>query len=107
MKRVLGSTRRRRSGERTRYEPRAVYRLAEDAKSRGVDLGGIAGPWRPGRRRIRPRGRTSLHEIPVVANDHTAVMVDTDQRAADVAGLLNWCGVYELDPVPELTPPSE
>ncbi len=34
-------------------------------------------------------------------------MVDTTERASDVAGLLNWCGVHELDPVPELTPPPE
>jgi hypothetical protein len=34
-------------------------------------------------------------------------MVDTAERAHDVAGLLNWCGVHELDPVPELTPPPE
>jgi hypothetical protein len=97
----------KRSTERSRYEPRAVYRLAEDAKARGVDLGGVRGPWRPGRRPIRRRGRTSLHLIPVVTNERTAVMVDTDERAADVAGLLNWCGVHELDPVPELTPPAE
>jgi hypothetical protein len=24
----------------------------------------------------------------------------------DVAGLLNWCGVHELEPVPELTSPT-
>jgi hypothetical protein len=34
-------------------------------------------------------------------------MVDTAERANDVAGLLNWCGVHELDLVPELTPPPE
>jgi hypothetical protein len=84
-----------------------VYHLAETARSRGVDLGAAAGPWRAGKRHVRRPGRISLHEIPVVTNDRTAVVVDTAERAADVAGLLNWCGVHELDPVPELAPPRE
>jgi hypothetical protein len=33
-------------------------------------------------------------------------MVDTEEHAADVAGLLNWCGVHDLEPIPELTPPE-
>lgn len=106
--RNLRSTRRRRpSGERPPYEPRAVYHLAERARSQGVDLTAARGPWRAGKRQIRRRGRASLHEIPVVTNERTAVMVDTAERATDVAGLLNWCGVHELDPVPALTPPGE
>ncbi|HET6578725.1 MAG TPA: hypothetical protein VFG66_10395 [Gemmatimonadales bacterium] len=107
-RRNLRSTRHRRpSGERQPYEPRVVYQLAERARSQGVDLKGAVGPWRAGRRQIRRRGRASLHEIAVVTNEHTAVVVDSAERAADVAGLLNWCGVHELDPVPSLTPPGE
>lgn len=34
-------------------------------------------------------------------------MVDTAEHAVDVAGLLNWCGVYELDPIPALIPPDQ
>jgi hypothetical protein len=34
-------------------------------------------------------------------------MVDSREHAADVAGLLNWCGVRELDPVPDLVPPNQ
>ncbi|HEX2637370.1 MAG TPA: hypothetical protein VHL81_09575 [Gemmatimonadales bacterium] len=107
-RRESGSRRRtRRSGERPRYEASAVYHLAQDVKSRGVDLGSALGPWRAGKRHIRRRGRASLHEVPVVTNERAVVMVDTTERASDVAGLLNWCGVHELDPVPELTPPPE
>jgi hypothetical protein len=32
-------------------------------------------------------------------------MVDTMEHATEVAGLLNWCGVEDLDPVPDLIPP--
>jgi hypothetical protein len=32
-------------------------------------------------------------------------MVDTMEHAVDLSGFLNWCGVDELDPVPDLTPP--
>ena len=62
------------------------------------------GPWRPDARALSRPGRNSLHNIPVVTNEHTEVMVDTAEHAADVAGLLNWCGVYELEPIPELAP---
>jgi hypothetical protein len=34
-------------------------------------------------------------------------MVDTAEHAVDGAGLLNWCGVRELDPVPDLVPPDK
>jgi YHS domain-containing protein len=73
-----------------------VYELAERVKARGIDLAQAVGPWRPVSRASRP-GR-------VITNEHTQVIVDTSERAADVAGLLNWCGVYDLEPVPELVP---
>jgi YHS domain-containing protein len=79
------------------YEPTAVYEMAERLKASGIDLRKAAGPWRPiGRRPSRP-GR-------VITNEHTQIVVDTGERAVDVAGLLNWCGVHELNPVPDLTP---
>ncbi|MFL5496679.1 MAG: hypothetical protein ACJ8DC_20045, partial [Gemmatimonadales bacterium] len=40
-----GRTQRRRN-TRVRYEPTVVYHLAERAKSRGVDLRAMEGPWR-------------------------------------------------------------
>jgi hypothetical protein len=93
--------------EHLRYEPTVVYHLAERAKARGVDLAEASGPWRVHERRLARPGRNSLHSIPVVTNEITEVMVDTVEHASDVAGLLNWCGVQELEPVPELTPPGE
>jgi hypothetical protein len=91
-------------GQRSRYEPIVVYHLAELAKANGVELDQADGPWRADARPLSRPGRNSLHNIPVVTNEHTVVMVDTAEHASAVAGLLNWCGVHELEPVPELTP---
>ena len=94
----------RHPSQRTRYEPIAVYYLAEQAKANGVDLDQADGPWRASARALSRPGRNSLHNIPVVTNEQTEVMVDTPEHASDVAGLLNWCGVHELEPIPELAP---
>ncbi|MGN6392504.1 MAG: hypothetical protein ACTHM9_09695 [Gemmatimonadales bacterium] len=90
--------------QRRTYEPTAVYALASQVKERGIHLSDAIGPWRAGERRASRPGRTCVHELPVVTNEHTAVVVDTPERAEDIAGLLNWCGVKELEPVPELVP---
>jgi hypothetical protein len=92
--------------ERLRYEPIVVYHLAEQAKASGVELDQAEGPWRTGERALGRPGRNSLDAIPIVTNERTEVMVDTAEHASDVAGLLNWCGVQDLDPVPGLTPPA-
>jgi hypothetical protein len=84
-----------------RYEPTVVYYLAEHAKASGVDLGQAEGPWRVGARALTRPGRNRLDTIPVVTNERTEVMVDTLEHASDVAGLLNWCGVHDLDLVPD------
>lgn len=104
---VLTSTVRhqRQPTEHLRYEPTVVYMLAEQVRAHGVNLLSAPGPWRASQRRLARPGRRSLDVIPVVTNDRTEVMVDTMERAADVAGLLNWCGVHDLNPVSELTPP--
>jgi hypothetical protein len=103
---VLTSTLRhqRRPTAHMRYEPTVVYMLAEQARSHGVNLQAAPGPWRAAERELSRPGRRSLSVIPVVTNEETDVMVDTMQHAVDVAGLLNWCGVHELNPVPDLTP---
>ena len=96
---------RRRSSERGRYEPTAVYHLAARLKASGIDLDRAYGPWRVRERRIALPG-VGLHAMAVVTNESAEFLVDTREHAVDVAGLLNWCGVHELEPVPELTPPT-
>ena len=91
---------------RRRYEPTAVYHLADSLRRRGVDLASRAGPWRAVGRALRRPGRNRIPVLPIVTNGDAQVMVDTMEHARDLAGLLNWCGIEELDPVPDLVPPA-
>jgi hypothetical protein len=84
-----------------------VYALAEQLKREGVELHKVHGPWRPIRRRLRRPGRNTDNMIPIVTNGLAELAVDTAERAAEVSGLLNWCGVDHLEPVPNLRPPDQ
>jgi len=75
--------------------------LAEQARSAGIELNAAPGPWRASLR------RDHLKLISVVTNDRTEIVVNNMERAVDVAGLLNWCGVDDLMPVPDLRPPID
>jgi hypothetical protein len=90
-----------------RYEPTPVYALAEHLKRAGVELHLVDGPWRPIRRRLRRPGRNAQKAIPIVTNGVTEFAVDTAEHAVDVSGLLNFCGVDRLEPVPNLRPPDQ
>ena len=90
---------------RQRYQPWAAYQLAESARQRGIDFAKRAGPWQVVGRALRRPGRNGLPVLPIVTNGFAQVMVDTMEHARDLAGLLNWCGVDDLDPVPDLVPP--
>jgi hypothetical protein len=104
-----GRPQRRRAdqGRPRRYEPTPVYALAEQLKREGVELHKVHGPWRPIRRRLRRPGRNTDNMIPIVTNGLAELAVDTAERAAEVSGLLNWCGVDHLEPVPNLRPPDQ
>ena len=84
-----------------RYEPTLAYMLAEQARAGGVDLDAAPGPWRASLL------RHEFELMPVVTNDRTEIVVADIERAVDVAGLLNWCGVDDLRPVPDLKPPTD
>jgi hypothetical protein len=90
-----------------RYEPTPVYALADHLKQEGMELQNIRGPWHTIRRSLRRPGRNAERTIPVVTNGVTEIAVDSANRAADVSGLLNWCGVDRLEPIPNLRPPDE
>jgi hypothetical protein len=89
-----------------RFEPTPVYVLAEHLKREGIRLHAVDGPWRPTRRPLRRPGRNAEQVIPVVTNGIAEIAVDTAEHAIDVSGLLNWCGVDHLEPVPNLRPPD-
>ena len=90
---------------RRRYEPKAIYHLIESLHRRGVDLTTSSGPWRAISHALQRPGRRGLSMIPIVTNGLSQVMVDTAEHARDLAALLNWCGVDDLDPVADLVPP--
>ena len=99
------AARTKRSRERGRYEPTAVYQLAARLKASGVDLDRARGLWQVRERQV-PLPGVGLHAMSVVTNESATFLIDTREHAVDVAGLLNWCGVHELEPVPELTSPT-
>jgi hypothetical protein len=90
---------------RQRYQPSAIYQLAESLRRQGIDLAKRPGPWRVVARALKRPGRNSIPVLPIVTNGPAQVMVDTMEHARDVAGLLNYCGIEHLDPVADLIPP--
>jgi hypothetical protein len=94
-----------RQRRRQRYQPTAAYALMESAKRGGVGLDDVPGPWRVGVRSLPRPGRNDLPMIPLVTNGRAEVMVDTLERAAELSAFLNWCGIEDLDPVSDLSPP--
>ena len=93
------------SDRRRRYQPAAAYYLAESLRRRGIDLTTWSGPWRVVARALNRPGRNRIPVLPIVTNGIAQVMADTMEHARDLAGLLNWCGIDDLDPVPDLLPP--
>lgn len=93
------------SDRRHRYQPTAAYHLAESLRRRGIDLATRSGPWRVIARALNRPGRNRTPVLPIVTNGAAQVMADTMEHARDLAGLLNWCGIDDLDPVPDLLPP--
>lgn len=90
---------------RTRYQPSAIYEYVDALRVRGIDIATSSGPWRAVARQLRRPGRDMIPIIPIVTNGLAQVMVDTMEHARDLAALLNWSGVNDLDPVPDLVPP--
>jgi hypothetical protein len=101
------SSRTRRQVRTRRYEPTAVFALANTLKREGVDLHNLGGPWRPIRRALRRPGRNAERAVPIVTNGTVEIAVDTAEHAADLSGFLNSTGLEHLDPVPNLRPPDQ
>ena len=102
-----GQGRRTRRARTSRYEPTAVYALAEQLKREGVELHKVPGPWRPVRRQLRRPGRNAERAIALVTNGVVEITVDTAEHASDLSGLLNSSGVADLEPIPNLRPPEQ
>jgi hypothetical protein len=72
----------------------------------GVKLRFTRGPWHTDEQAVPHSDRDALEIVPVVTNGRTSMMVDTMEHAIDLAGLLNWCGIKQLNPVAALRLPS-
>src|SRR3954453_12976304 len=93
------------SSKRTRrYEPVAIYALANTLKREGVDLHNHPGPWHPAGRILRRPGRNAERIHPIVTNDAVEIAEDKAEHAADLSRFLNSAGLDHLDPVPNLRP---
>jgi hypothetical protein len=90
-----------------RYEPTALYALANTLKREGLDLHNLSGPWRPIRRILRRPGRNAERTVPIVTNGRVEIAVDTAEHAADLSGILNSSGLEHVDPIPKLRPPAQ
>lgn len=95
----------KRPERRRRYQPRAMYEMADQLRRQGVEFMTSRGPWKAVAQALSRPGRASQTVLPIVTNGVTQLMVDTLEHATDVAGLLNWSGVDDLNPVEDLVPP--
>jgi hypothetical protein len=82
-----------------------MYELADVLRRQGIEFVRSSGPWKAVAGALARPGRASESVLPIVTNGATQLMVDTLEHARDVAGLLNWSGVDDLNPVPDLVPP--
>ncbi len=90
-----------------RYEPTAVYALANTLKREGVDLHKHPGPWHPIRRALRRPGRNAERAVSIITNGSVEIAVDTAEHAVDLSGFLNSVGLGDINPVPNLRPPDK
>jgi hypothetical protein len=74
-----------------------VYPLLDALREDGVDLGTMRGAWKAGDTAPRRVPRGSGPRRPCVELGGIRFLVDSDARALELAGLLNWCEVNERD----------
>ena len=79
---------------RYRNEPGAVHRLLTALKQDGMELSSMRGPWSVTTIELRRRGR-GTPTIPCVERGQTRLLTTSEERARELAGLLNWCEVEE------------
>jgi hypothetical protein len=81
---------------RYRHEPTVVHRLLDVLKEDGMELGAMRGPWSISAVQLRRRGR-GAPVIPCVERGQTRLFAASEERARELAGLLNWCEIEEVE----------
>ena len=82
---------------RYRLPPSAVYQILDEVKKAGLELLTMRGPWTVGSVPLGRRGRAGATMVPSVECGATLLRIESEERARELAGLLNWCGVQEED----------
>lgn len=62
----------------------------------------MRGPWVVGSVSLSRRGRGGQFVVPSVERGSTLLLIESQERADELAGLLNWCEVEEGDLSPDL-----
>jgi hypothetical protein len=81
---------------RTRRDSALLRRCVEQVLGSGATSAPKNGPWHPGTKPLKRRGRGGLPYIPIVSRGSTTVMVSTPREAEELAAFLNYCGTQEL-----------
>lgn len=92
---LRASARAQRRGLGTRRGLASVYRLLEVLGEDGLDLESMRGPWQVGSDQSGRRGKTVRGRLDYVELGRFRVYVDSERRARELAGCLNWCEVGE------------
>lgn len=74
-----------------------IYQILDEVKAAGLEPLMMRGPWKVGRVPLGRRGRAGATMMPSVECGATLLRVESEERARELAGLLNWCGVEEAD----------
>jgi hypothetical protein len=82
---------------RYRLPPNTVYQILDEAKAAGLEPLTMRGPWTVGSVPLGRRGRAGATMGPSVEGGATLLRIESEERARELAGLLNWCGVQEED----------
>ena len=82
---------------RLRYHlpPNTIYQILDEAKAAGLEPLTMRGLWRVGSVPLGRRGRAGATIGPSVECGATLLRVESEERARELAGLLNWWGIRE------------
>jgi hypothetical protein len=82
---------------RYRLPPSTIYQILDEVKVAGLKPLTMRGPWTVGSVPLGRRGRAGATMVPAVECGAILLRMESEERARELAGLLNWCGVQEGD----------
>jgi len=82
---------------RYRLPLNTIYQIIDEVKAAGLEPVLMRGPWTVGSVPLGRRGRAGASMVPSVERGATVLRIENGERAKELAGLLNWCGIEEND----------